>query len=775
MHTGKSTRVLEDYSKLNYIEDNWFMGIKKFMNKFNSHLEIKSIWKSTIYRKNDKNLMDTVDALSITKTKKQVFNNWRLYFNVINLSDIANAVGDTIIKEVLIKKEVANYIHRSTYRWPKQDRPHMSTFSIWKSILRYVFGVSSSGTLQQKLGEWKQHPVEKIKFQYIANPSKTKILSRILNNDDQWLEHTYQKYARGKIHYAKHGQIVPTPIDINEYIPVDVVISNTSININSRTCRYFAPRLQNITNNNTTRSLKSFLINEQKDSPGSIKLLESNEHLLSTTNIREITICTDGGLRQNKGGFGVILSINKNIAIKGVKRVKEKFNYMTSYRTEALGILAGLYLYKRMQKYLQVKDIAMDYNEITLICDNESVITNINKIKKYKMNQKIMYTADADVFLEIQQCLKDIDKQVIFKHVKGHQDKQSLPLTYLAFMNCEADNLATRSLETRQVPTYETSSYKATLFIEKLPIFSEHNKNIKETYHAIRYKKHLSDSYGWNEHIINKIWWEPLDKALNRLPEGNKTSLHKFIHKRLPCNRRENIYYPYLSDSCKLCSDITECQFHVIRCQNCAIRIEAREKFIKNLKYKLEQDRTGTTTTNVLVYYIQSWLKNEPLVELRNIAPEASSTLYQAVLDQHRLGWDQIFCGRMSIEWKNAYEEDLKNVNIGGSKSTSTKWGTSIVLMAYDLFLQCWNIRNELEYDKEDEESETSSKKKLIRKIIWNIERIGDQMENPYSRMTSEALQVMPMANLEMIDDQLINMNKRIKRRNESNEYECCT
>jgi hypothetical protein len=185
-------------------------------------------------------------------------------------------------------------------------------------------------------------------------------MSRCIDDDECWKEHGYQKYSRGKIYYSRNGRIIQTPEDIKEYIPADVAPSNNSYQLNVRTARYRAP-MNEIYTNNEINSFKNFIIEEQKDQPGTIKICECNEQLIQTDNITNITICTDGGLRNNKGGLGVIVGINNIIAIKGVKRVKETYNEMTSYRTEALGVLTGLYLYKRMQKYLQFKNIIQNY------------------------------------------------------------------------------------------------------------------------------------------------------------------------------------------------------------------------------------------------------------------------------------------------------------------------------------------------------------------------------------------------------------------------------
>jgi hypothetical protein len=247
-------------------------------------------------------------------------------------------------------------------------------------------------------------------------------------------------------------------------------------------------------------------------------------------------------------------------------------------------------------------------------------------------------------------------------------------------------------------------------------VYSEHNKLLKETYHSIKYKQHLASSNGWDTETIESMWWEPLDKALNKLPAGNKTTLHKFIHKRLPCNKRENLYYPYLSENCKVCSDTTECQYHVIQCNNCGKRIEARNTYIKRLKHMLEQERTNNTTIMVIIHYVEAWLTKQPSTRINILAPEASAELKKAVISQSKLGWEQFFCGRLAKKWSKVYQHDLDTIDTGLFRPTTIKWGTKIVEMNYDLVLQCWGIRNDLEYNDDDEESETTKKKKLVRK-----------------------------------------------------------
>ena len=121
--------------------------------------------------------MDMVDASDISKNTKIIFNNWRLYFNVINLSDISNASGDCNRKEFLIKRETIHFQRKSKYKWPNQNQPHLSTFHIWRNVLQDVFGINLSGAITQKLGNWTTSPTEFNNYSFLVNQSKTHLIS----------------------------------------------------------------------------------------------------------------------------------------------------------------------------------------------------------------------------------------------------------------------------------------------------------------------------------------------------------------------------------------------------------------------------------------------------------------------------------------------------------------------------------------------------------------------------------------------------------------------
>jgi hypothetical protein len=304
------------------------------------------------------------------------------------------------------------------------------------------------------------------------------------------------------------------------------------------------------------------------------------------------------------------------------------------------------------------------------------------------------------------------------------------------------------------------------LVIDNLPVFANHSANLKEKYHGNKYKQYLKESYGWKDHIVKRIWWNPLEKAIENLHPGEKTTIHKFIHKRLPCNKRENIYYPYLSPYCKLCPNVIETTKHIMQCKCCDKRTELQKNFIKKLEEEMRDMRTNDTIIRIIKQYVLAWLDGSRTPNLRNLCDNPSLTLIQAVSHQTQLGWDQFFCGRISENWGKMYEYEVEMVTENMDRRFNAEaWGKKMVALAHRFVLDAWNIRNEREYQDEDPESDTTVKKKLIRKIIWTIAQIGDNVQHPYSQENSEKLNNLPMNNLEIMDDQVTSILKTTKIR----------
>jgi hypothetical protein len=163
-----------------------------------------------------------------------------------------------------------------------------------------------------------------------------------------------------------------------------------------------------------------------------------------------------------------------------------------------------------------------------------------------------------------------------FVHIDGHQDKTNKVLNIDEKLNVEADSLATKGLGVQQIKHIMLPGNQGELYIKGKQVTSHYTKELRNAYHSVQMHYYLKDKYGWSDKTIANIWWQVHGKALNVLKEGNRRTISKFLHNRLPCNKRENIYYPYRSQYCSQCKHSIECNDHILRCITCVYRTKLR-------------------------------------------------------------------------------------------------------------------------------------------------------------------------------------------------------
>jgi hypothetical protein len=152
LHSGISVPILESNLKIDYIQDTWFKEIKSFLNICNVKIKINSLWLPPLARYNDKFIMEELNDNNSSKATRITINNWRMYFNVITISDITNFSGKQIRSVFLDKKEVKGYKSKSKIQCPNQIMPAIDSFHIWVQYTIQITQCSKSGVLCQRLG-----------------------------------------------------------------------------------------------------------------------------------------------------------------------------------------------------------------------------------------------------------------------------------------------------------------------------------------------------------------------------------------------------------------------------------------------------------------------------------------------------------------------------------------------------------------------------------------------------------------------------------------------
>jgi hypothetical protein len=493
----------------------------------------------------------------------------------------------------------------------------------------------------------------------------------------------------------------------------------------------------------------------------------------STTNITElfsssknITMCSDGGIRQQIAGFGVAVGIDDNIVATTHMKMAPIFNEFTSYRCEAVGMLGALALYNKLQEYIELTQGQRINTTLRLLCDNESRVKVINRTRYCPLSPKFYYTSEADILKEILVLLKYISSKgehVVIRHITGHQDRSSTSLSPEARLNMEADRQATASLSLPTSHQLDTQNTTAIVIVDGKIVTSNHTRILRERYQLIELRNHYNNINSWEDFVFDTVWWEAHGASLHQLMPGELTTIQKYLQNRLPCNRREHIYYGYIDAACRVCGEL-EVQSHIFTCQQCPIRCSLRVEYIKKLRHYLENSRLNDTATNVIIMSVSAYLDGYDPPDIEEFDPHVSLELRQAFVDQENIGWDQWMKGWIAKSWVGVYEIDLLSKDHQIPHQTTKKWATQIISQTFEFVLNNWKTRNEIKHSTNDTPI-AREKEKLTNKIMWQKAKVEYFPNNYLASLTREALLELPIENLKMTDSQIQILVRASKRK----------
>jgi hypothetical protein len=93
---GITEPILESSTPLVYIDNNWILHLRQFLNEINGKLEIQDIWLPKHHSSHDISIMTAFMAQHPTKAELRTLNNWRIYYRVIFYSEICFPSGKSI-------------------------------------------------------------------------------------------------------------------------------------------------------------------------------------------------------------------------------------------------------------------------------------------------------------------------------------------------------------------------------------------------------------------------------------------------------------------------------------------------------------------------------------------------------------------------------------------------------------------------------------------------------------------------------------------------------
>mmetsp|Transcript_30358 Transcript_30358/g.72755 ORF Transcript_30358/g.72755 Transcript_30358/m.72755 type:complete len:2117 (+) Transcript_30358:2729-9079(+) len=283
---------------------------------------------------------------------------------------------------------------------------------------------------------------------------------------------------------------------------------------------------------------------------------------------------------------------------------------------------------------------------------------------------------------------------VSFHHVYGHQDDHETyaDLSLESQMNVDADAAATKyRVECPCKPSFDPTPFPGNpvqLVLHDEVITSKHSKCITYAATAPALKRKLCEQFKWTDITFQSIDWGTHRQLLanNQLRD---VQMVKLCNEYLPTAHRLAKWTNGPS-TCPRCHSSVETVAHIIRCGH------SEEWFLRTLR-RLTTACTSLSTN--VDYVLEALVKGLRFYYYKGrVQPldfEHPPQVYPWIRAQSVIGWDQLFRGRLSIEWRHALQLPRPGYDRGKADiHHSDPWCYTVASTLVDCFFELWELRN---------------------------------------------------------------------------------
>jgi hypothetical protein len=193
-------------------------------------------------------------------------------------------------------------------------------------------------------------------------------------------------------------------------------------------------------------------------------IIVHHESSIDNTKYTQIFMCSDGGQKDDKGSFGIVLKAGGKIVITLHNRVPKIYEKLNSHRCKCYGLILSIQLLLMIQKFMIEKQRTILPHKVLLCCDNKSVVDYMAKSRYKKIALRQLLAPNIDTIKAIIDRFHNVSKTggfITFQYINSHQDKTNTELSPLAILNVEANKLATKGLSTKAMHDIITPTDKA--------------------------------------------------------------------------------------------------------------------------------------------------------------------------------------------------------------------------------------------------------------------------------------------------------------------------
>jgi Reverse transcriptase (RNA-dependent DNA polymerase) len=710
LQSGVGNPIMASRDNISYLPKNWILHLRNFLLEVNARIEISELWSPSPQRESDQYIMESFKKLCLSRSALKELNNWRMYYQVIFLSELCFATSKGIQPYFMEYNHENNPCqNRSTLNWPVQAKPDENSFKLWRRSIKAAF-INKYNNHISNLGQWNLPAVLQYapRLAYYQHSEHTIYLA---SSSSTFTKHPANETSRTSATFSQEpsGDSLTT-------IPEDCIPADLYIAGNTAYVKFGEPppmrRHRELTP--TGNEWKANMLHHLKivDEAAIIKMFNQVEPPLF--------IVSDGGVHSYQSNFGVILAEGTLPLATSMGKIYSVELYESSHRSEMYGMLAGIIVLKHLITYLSL-NIPED-KKLQFFCDNRSVVRKVNDRLQQRRTVNQHRYPDADIELQLVSELQYFIFQkcnISIAHVKGHQEKRdpSQPLKTEEYLNIMADDLTHKARRLPKVTKYTPFPSNSVNFVlNGQYINSNFPRCVSNAYHSMALRDYFTSKHGWSNSTTNSIWWQAYHQSITKLPDSDKIKIRKFINNLWPTLKKRQKYKQYPSSLCQQCRLYTETEDHILRCRTPS-RQRIRDAWKQEITTYLDKSHTPVEVKYHLSHGMFHWLENGRYSSPAPTSPPQNSLLARTITTQDNIGWQHFIRGRASMEWGTLINQHLGTQK--RQKISAEQWCAQLFAINWKHILDMWSIRNQEIHGSTPAEAERIQRDNLIEEIIF--------------------------------------------------------
>jgi hypothetical protein len=747
INAGLSRHVLQDTQKLTHIEGLWIDSLRAFLAHANATIELQNAWTLPALRENDKHLMD--DALKLLQdgTKGDVistFNRCRIYLKVTTLAELCDHTGTQMLPEAITKhKDHSPSLQQygtSTLTWPTQPDPGKESWKIWRKVLRKLYLCSEGTKLREeaKLGAWKEKWNEFPRtWNYRATATGENMFYRrqdgvmaMASLSEHNKKRQYRVYTCNPADAEAdkfHKKLKATMLPLLPMQPLQHTDPPTTL-----LCTVEEPMPTMQESQTPPRQLfdfepaapwteyvqtlpeweRSLLIGTTGSIAGHQKLKEVLSDPQSSICIVSSSYLSPS---DSRGTYAWKIYTKDTVIVQSTGFAPGTSEYATKLRAETTAILASLCYLDRFAKFTEEKPKATKCVHYT---GSSSIVKRINWMREdTTLHATATLQEDFDLRYQIKTIAEKLPMQYTLEKVARLKADEhttvptEIPGKMLTLTSLQAKHLC----ETKPHPGTDiemVTANKALLKIGSKVVPNNMVKHLRQASNAEALETYLrTDRFKWSPSTYRDIDWKPIETAISKQTESDRRRISKFAHEWLPVKTRLHKYDPTHTKHCPTCKVTAETQRHFLGCKH-----PSRKPYWDLLEIELGILHTKHKTDDNLQVLLMDGIRKLWREDTHTDAPYRNAIIKKIYKKQSALGWVQLFYGRFSKTWAQAYETLYKKQHKTPSPS-GQQWVAQVIRILWKYVKDIWIHRNDDEHGRTDDQRENAKHQRLSAQV----------------------------------------------------------